>query len=557
MSGSCKKEKKALEYTVELCHTTIIMRHSIESGGDTVLLEPPQQEAAKKFPREKTVQPSPPPNEFDYLTQATKDDHAQSLRAVEFHDIAKAVATPKEFGKRIDAQDAKGEEPKTVIREEVSIIEELSPPPGYEEFRFYIARRTKIDEAFTPETVLLAQHRERARAYLAPYLGSSAEPFNALKEERFLSPEDRFLFENPKKEQGEGRKGEGIIVSRSVAGRGGEGIVRAALRKMKGKFFPERGVVKQPTSEAFSALTPEADLVVPLQKFLVMEEPGAEYIAKPLTTIGGEKSVFWEFVTVQENKRNRVVALNLHETIDRNLLTDQQKMTVLLHLFRGLDFLAKHGITHGDIKPQNLFLTNEQLKIGDFGLMLFNEDFMDPTYRDRWKKLWKELRSMYAYTYKNVVVGTPQYIHPRRSLGLFPEEIHPKHDVFSASMMAVALLTGYTPPEKFQKNFAYDYQGYQELKKEIDGVLNTYADHHPEAQPFATLLKQGLTEATSMINPPKVEDLLPAAEEFVRALEAMNTKESLNLQLPEDDTFLLARALRRSAADSQDETVKM
>ncbi len=116
-----------------------------------------------------------------------------------------------------------------------------------------------MGEAFTPETVLLAQHRERTRAYLAPYRGSSAKPFNALKEERFLSPEDRFLFKDSKKEEGEG-----IIVSSSAAGSGAEGVVRTALRKMKGKFFLVCGAVGRQTSERFCALDPEAGLVVPL-----------------------------------------------------------------------------------------------------------------------------------------------------------------------------------------------------------------------------------------------------------------------------------------------------
>lgn len=548
-------------------------RPPIEHSGDTAILTPPPE----KNKIAKKQHPTSPSKEPGYLTDVTKEDYSQSLRTVEFHEIATLVTSPKEFGKYIGerekdrrhhgrefyVKDAKGNIRETFNQEELSIIDEIPSPPGYQEFRFYIARRTKTRKTFQPETVLLAEHHEdRSLRYLASYEGPSTDKFNTLKEERFLPPEDRSIMRDEKKEEIRGKGGEGVSIAGSMVAYGGEGEIRTALRKRKGKFFPEKGFVKQDRGEKFSklGLKPEAELIVPLQKFLAYEEPGSEYIVRPITVVGKGRqmdvkkdtpramapSVFWECVTVNKNEGEQTVVLNLKEAMQHNVLSHEQKLTALLHLFRGLDFLAKHGITHNDIKPENLFLTNDRIKIGDFGLMLFNKGFMDPAYRDQWERRWSELDSVYAYK-EPMQSGTPTYMHPRRRLKLWPEQTHPKYDIYSASMIAMVLLTGKAPVQKFEKDFVYDYQEFQE---EAYALLNAYVRKNPELRAFIALVKKGLHEERSMVGPRNVEDMLPDAEEFVKALEAMGVTESLDLKLP-DDASLLTKALRRFTAKQE------
>ena len=54
---------------------------------------------------------------------------------------------------------------------------------------------------------------------------------------------------------------------------------------------------------------------------------------------------------------------------------------MILHIFRecvnGLEYIHSHSIVHRDIKPQNLYLTeNGGVKIGDLGISI---DFSSPT----------------------------------------------------------------------------------------------------------------------------------------------------------------------------------
>lgn len=526
-----------------------------EFGGAAVLEQPPQ----KKGKKEEITPATPAPLREDdthYLRDASKEDLSQSLRTIEFQEITKPVKNLKEFGTRIDEKEFETQRygrqfyvESAFGKAEIAILDELPALSGYEEFRFYLARRIKKEETFTPETVVLAQHKDRSTVYLASYADANADYVNTLDEQRFLTPHDRSILASDQREKTVAPSGEVVLSSGTVAGSGGEGVVSPALRRPEEKFFPESGVLKKRVSSKFESLKPESELIVPLKEFLASGDRNATYVAHPLTMVSEKKdtagtetqNVFWELVVCKE--KEQAVLLNLEEAISCDLLNEEQKMTALLHLFRGLDFLAKHGITHGDIKPKNLFLTNTTLKIGDFGLMLFNKHFMDPQYAHR----ADALSSVHAYKDEDVVVGTPQYIHPRRYYHNAPETIHPKHDVFSAAMLAIRLLTGYVPPRKFLENFAHTYQ---DLKKEIDRVLYRYQDDHPEAVRLVSLLQRSLTEPESMVKPPKVEEILPAAEKFVQVLEAMGVNESLDIKLPNSDVSVLTTAVQKSSGMS-------
>src|SRR5580704_18466413 len=88
----------------------------------------------------------------------------------------------------------------------------------------------------------------------------------------------------------------------------------------------------------------------------------------------------------------------------------------------GLAFAHARGIIHRDVKPANLFLTNDgQVKVLDFGVA-----------RIASSKL----------TRSGLLVGTPDYMSPEQVMG---QVVDQRSDVFSAGAVFYQLLTGRKP----------------------------------------------------------------------------------------------------------------
>merc|ERR1711935_275469 len=50
-------------------------------------------------------------------------------------------------------------------------------------------------------------------------------------------------------------------------------------------------------------------------------------------------------------------------------ITHQRKYKFLREISVALEFIHKNGMVHLDIKPENIFVKNDQFKLGDFGLV--------------------------------------------------------------------------------------------------------------------------------------------------------------------------------------------
>jgi len=89
-----------------------------------------------------------------------------------------------------------------------------------------------------------------------------------------------------------------------------------------------------------------------------------------------------------------------------------------LALADALDFLHRQGLTHRDIKPQNIIFVNGQPKLADMGLIA-------------------EIRPPEQ---KRTYVGTPGYMPPAPELPGTPQA-----DIYSLGMMLFVLSTGRNP----------------------------------------------------------------------------------------------------------------
>lgn len=113
---------------------------------------------------------------------------------------------------------------------------------------------------------------------------------------------------------------------------------------------------------------------------------------------------------------------NLRDLINKNNLSVNDKINLLVQLLNALKAAHKNQIIHRDIKPENILVnSNLELKIADFGLALvINEN---------------------SLTNNTSILGTPTYMAPEQING----EKTFQTDIFSTGLVAYELFTGINP----------------------------------------------------------------------------------------------------------------
>jgi tRNA A-37 threonylcarbamoyl transferase component Bud32 len=98
----------------------------------------------------------------------------------------------------------------------------------------------------------------------------------------------------------------------------------------------------------------------------------------------------------------------------------------------------KLGITHRDIKPDNILLIrqpdgSDEVKVLDFGIAKIRDT--------------SDMGTGYTTTKTGVVVGTPQYMSPEQAMGKSGEAIDGRSDLYSLGCALYEMLTGQLPFE--------------------------------------------------------------------------------------------------------------
>jgi serine/threonine protein kinase len=111
--------------------------------------------------------------------------------------------------------------------------------------------------------------------------------------------------------------------------------------------------------------------------------------------------------------------MDLSHAIQKERLSYDRKMQIMVDVCEGLAFAHVHDIVHRDIKPANIFLTNQgRVKILDFGLAR---------------------GSLSDVTRTGKLVGTPNYMAPEQIRG---DDIDHRADIFSTGVVFYELLSG-------------------------------------------------------------------------------------------------------------------
>jgi serine/threonine-protein kinase len=122
------------------------------------------------------------------------------------------------------------------------------------------------------------------------------------------------------------------------------------------------------------------------------------------------------------------------EIRERGCLPPVEAAALILELLAGLDVAHRAGLVHRDVKPDNLFLCDEEgggrvLKILDFGVakVLPGAGGVEPP----------ALRSQ-----EGAICGTPRFIAPEQAMG---REVGPATDLYGAGLVLYEMLTGRDP----------------------------------------------------------------------------------------------------------------
>jgi len=130
-----------------------------------------------------------------------------------------------------------------------------------------------------------------------------------------------------------------------------------------------------------------------------------------LTEFENSPAIVMEYVNGQSLKQ-----LLLHAPADRPALAGK----TAVHVLRALIIAHRKGVTHRDIKPGNILVTEDEvMKVTDFGLA--------------------HLADSTVATADGIVVGTPAYMAPEQIRG---EQIDTRTDLFSLGATLVEVLTG-------------------------------------------------------------------------------------------------------------------
>lgn len=97
--------------------------------------------------------------------------------------------------------------------------------------------------------------------------------------------------------------------------------------------------------------------------------------------------------------------------------------SLFLQMLAGVQCAHEHHITHRDLKPQNIMITeNGQVKIMDFGIAIVS--------------------TQTSLTQTSAIIGSVHYLSPEQARGSFAT---PRSDIYSLGIVAFEMLTGQVP----------------------------------------------------------------------------------------------------------------
>ncbi|MFC1638871.1 protein kinase [Patescibacteria group bacterium] len=416
-------------------------------------------------------------------------------------------------------------EPQT---QEIAIIERVaSTHPGYD---FYVARRQAESRVFRPETAIVA--RTRGKIYLAIYEGEDHDTYEAVDEGRFLEetigPDTLTGGFSQEMDTMDGLGVLAVDPGQDVIGSGGEGAVSPIMYRRKEKMFPEAGVRKESHDYFMPQEMEQLDMVSALGNLMDQADEGSgkQYFVRPLgvAEIEDKPNMLFEMAESEGG-----VAKNLAEVLDspERDLSGEQRLTIMLQLFRAQKFLSDRGILHNDIKPGNILLSEDGIKLCDYGMMSFRKGVVNPDHRRQVNKFPEDMNVKRYKKNEFCLTGTPPYVHPK--VGVGGERFnHENFDTYGSAVTACSLLTNQEARDWIEgdtiMNFLSNFEGFKRnLGRAVDAALDSdkfKGCDREKLRRLVELIKRSL-------GPADEDGSFPAPEEFIAALEDLGVSETM------------------------------
>lgn len=291
-----------------------------------------------------------------------------------------------------------------------------------------------------------------------------------------------------------------------VLGSGGMGRVYRAYDRLNDRIVALKRVVLPPTKLQFGAENIDGNPQIALgREFKFLASLRHPNIISVLDYgFDGENHPFYTMPFLED----AIHLLDIQDTA-----TDETKIRYLMQLLEGLAYLHRRGILHRDLKPGNLMIADDTLRIIDFGLAMRLDSYQP-------------------------MAGTLQYMAPEQFEGYPASELT---DLYAVGVIAYELFTGH-----------YPFELGESVRKFVDDVLHTAPDVNrlPDgvAQVIARLLeKYPHSRYPSAFN--ALNDLRQLTGDTTR-LETADVRENLLKAadfVGRDEDFLrLTDALRRA-----------